>query len=151
MKFKKGVRKLAILSAISMILGGNVVSSFADEISAYAGNTTDSSYQFEFGLLNGSEDTPGRAKKDTSKTYMKCNVITSGYNYTAKVYASLGGGNYVDASKGTKYTFSKGSHEYMTNNVRGLGYTAAAVKANSGINSKVVTAAGVWSPDSTVK
>lgn len=140
MKIKNLGKKLSVIAAICMILIGGVTP-------ALAVNWTDSSFQYDFGKLNQPEYTKGRAKHDTSKSYMHAQTITSGYTYKAKVYASLGGGNYVDCSNGTTYTFGKGTKHYMTNLVRERGYTAAAIQARAGFNVKNVTATGVWSPD----
>lgn len=140
MKIKSLGRKLSVLAAVCMILIGGITPAFAV-------NWTDSSFQYDFGLLNQPEYTKGRAKHDTSKSYMYCKTITSGYDYDAKVYASLGAGRYVDCSNGTTYNFTKGVSHYMTNVVGERGYTAAAVQARSGYNIKNVTATGVWSPD----
>ena len=142
MKVKSLIKKLSISGAVSMILIGGVIPSFASN------NWKDSSFQFDFPALNSADRyTPGRAKRDTSKSYMKCDTITAGYSYKAQVYASLGAGNYIDASGGHIYEFTKGRSYYMTNLVREKGYTAAAIKANAGTNIRNVTAGGVWSPD----
>lgn len=141
MKNKNLVRRLSVCAATCMILVGGVVPSFAN-------NYTDTVFQFDFGLANGIRYTDGRAKTDKSKSYMKCNTITSGYSYSADVYASLSGGDSVYCGTGTSYTFNASTGgKYLTNYVRENGYTAAKIGAKAGFNIKNVTATGVWSPD----
>lgn len=77
---------------------------------------------------------------------MKCNTMTNGYSYKAKVVANIGGGTRKDVGSPT-YDFVTGTTRRMTNYVMEKGYRAA-IKANAGINIKETTATGVWSPDS---
>lgn len=143
MKNKNLVRKTSVLFAVCMIFIGGAIPSFAN-------NYKNTSFQFNFGLLNGSRYTPGRAKKDSSKSYMHCETITKGYSYEGKVYASTKLKNELlrfDCSGGNSYPFKKGVDSYMTNYVKEKGFTAATIKANAGVNSREVIATGRWSPD----
>ena len=114
---------------------------------AFANNHTDTNYKFNFGTLNGDRYTDGRKKVDNSKSYMKCNTMTNGYSYKAKVVANIGGGTRKDVGSPT-YDFVTGTTRRMTNYVMEKGYRAAAIKANAGINIKETTETEVWSPDS---
>lgn len=137
---QKTKQKIMALCAMGMMTIGSVGVSFAN-------NHQDSSYTFNFGTLNGARYTDGRKKEDASKSYMKCNTMTSGYTYKAKVVANIGGGERKDVGS-PSYTFSSGTIKKMTNYVFEKGYRAAAIKATAGINVKNTRATGVWSPDS---
>lgn len=139
MKLKKIGKKIVMLGAIGMICVGGILPVFAN-------NYHDTSYVFNFGKLNGARYTDGRKKEDASSSYMNCQRITPGYSYTASVVASIGKDVYKEVGS-ESYDFVSGTKKSMSNYVVERGYRAAAIKAKSGINSKDVTASGLWSPD----
>lgn len=138
---RRFIKKAIIPFALLMVLSGGIIKSSA--------STTHTGFRYEFGNLNGTRYTDGRAKANTSYAYMHCSNITSGYSYTGYVVASLGNGKFENASGGHEYEFQSGTTQNrMVNYVRENNHTAAAIAANAGLHIfTTIEADGYWAPD----
>ena len=143
-----------MMNKIKKVLGSVLLSammiSTMGSVTAFANNSTDTSYNFTF--ENAQRYTDARAKQDTSKLYMKCNSITSNTSYTAHaVGCTSATSTKVDCSRGNSYTFATaGTYYYMTSWVKENGYNYARIACNPNYGYKF-TASGKWSPDNVNK
>lgn len=107
---------------------------------------------FSFTMKNKMKYTSARAKKDSSKIYMKCKTVSKeGATYTAHAIGTNSTKKTgVDCSRGYTYVFGAGTSRYMTNWVYENGYKYARIGAMPNYSYKFV-ARGVWSPDNKNK
>lgn len=116
-------------------------------VTALANNHEDKAFRFSFN--NQQVYTGARAKKDTSKLYMKCTSIGANKSYMAHAVGctSASSGDSVDCSNGHCYRFSSsGEYHYMTSWVKEYGYGYARIAASPNY-AYSFSASGVWSPD----
>lgn len=111
---------------------------------AYAGNYTDTAFQFDF-RNGGSWVTASRAKQDYTSSYMKCTRSGGGLSYKATAVARSGSSIIYVGSP--TYSFTTGTTRYLVNYVKESGYNYASIYATPN-SSAAYTAIGLWSPDS---
>jgi hypothetical protein len=127
----------------ALALGAMLALSVVAPSLAFAGNYTDTAYQFNFSN-GGSWLTASRAKQDDTSSYMKC-TSAAGRSYNATVVARSGSTAYAVGSP--SYGFFAGTERYLVNYVKERGYSYASILATP-TSTASFAASGLWSPDS---
>lgn len=142
---KKGNLIVAVAIALLIVLQMSYVS-------AMAGNTSDTTYTFDFYSSNV-DTTPERYKEDDTSVYMNCTgAITIEDSYLAEAWGWDTDTGW-QSCQGPQYSFSQGTYRFMTNyiNENDMDYAWIRGYLDYASNNGQAYFTGVWSPDSNYR
>ena len=137
---KKRYYSIVLFAALLMAFGS---------FTAFANNSGDTTYSFEFPFGKNTVYTAARSKTDASSSYMKLTSMSNkSYSYNATVVNS----NYSNFSRVWTYKFTSADinrGRYLSNYAKEDGASSVRIKGSRiGSTNTEYWMSGLWSPDS---